>query len=483
MENYRTAFWLMLFMAFAFCIPCTGYAQTCETHTFGTTTAYDYVYTSGKAWDFTAQSNMLIEAVEAESYLAAVSSGTFHIRIEINNQVISVMDQYVDTNLFQPYVTSDTVTTNLQAGDKITYRIYGYFSTIYPGGIRGVNQLTLCGTPGVRLSPPGLQDHFLDLTDSFDTPQNFPYGLAFDGTHLWVMGQVDTTVYKIDTSGSVVDSFAFPGYISPGDLAFDGTHLWAASTHQEKIHQVSTSGVLIQTINAPGDTTSGLACDGRYLWITSNEASGYTVYKIDRSGNVITSFASPGGGFKGLTFDGRYLWHVDATKHMLYKFDREGTVHGIYELPLEGEQIGPRGLATDGTSLWYSNYYDNKIYRIALPQAVTVGEQERRTINFKITDSQSVTLSSLSIANDTNHAFQLENDTCSGQTLHGPDACSFDILFSSASPGTFTADLLLPLFLPGLHTITAQLECTAEESVLLGHPGGLPWVQLLLLCQ
>ena len=328
MERNRIACWLMFFAAVVSFLPLVGYAQTCETHAFGSTNAYYYIYASGKSWNFTAQNNMLVESIEAQSVLATISGGTFHIRIEVNGNVVSVMDQYVDTSLFQTYVTSDEVAVNLQAGDKITYRIYGYFSTYHEGGIMGVNQLVLCGTGGIRLTPPGLLDDFLELTDTIDSPLTLPYGLTFDGTHLWLMGQVDTTVYKLDTSGNVLDSFPFPCYISPGDLAFDGTYLWATSVHQEKIHQISTSGDLITTIDAPGNDTAGLACDGNYLWTTSSNTTNNTVYKIDRSGNVITSFDSPGNGFKGLAFDGTYLWHVDATSHMLYKFDREGNVRG-----------------------------------------------------------------------------------------------------------------------------------------------------------
>ena len=460
----------------------SGRAEICDQHDFGSAGTYSYVYASGKAWDFIAAHDMLVESIETQSVLATLKSGTFHIRIEVNNTIVSVMDQYVSNDMFAPYIQSDSVTINLQEGDKLTYRIYGNFFPSNDGAIQGPNYVRLCGTEGINLSPPAMRDDFLTLVNTIDSPVTYPYGLASDGTYLWLMGQLNSTVYKIDASGNLVDSFSFPCYISPGDLAFDGTYLWATDCINKKIHQISTSGDLIATIVSPANNSSGLACDGRYLWVTSSNTTTNTVYKIDKSGNIIFTFDSPGNGYKGLALDGTYLWHVDATSKILYKFDLEGNVIGSFQLPLEGPSMGPRGLTTDGTFLWYSSYDDNKIYQLAFPREVPTGTSKRQTFEFKVNGAQTVTIDTLSVVNGDGHTFSMENDNCSGVTLSGSASCTFDILFAPLSVGAHTANLRMPINLPETHVINSQLIWTAVEY----EPEitrTLPCILLLLLAQ
>ena len=110
-----------------------------------------------------------------------------------------------------------------------------------------------------------------------------------------------------------------------------------------------------------------------------------------------------------------------------------------------------------------------------------MGTTKRHTVDFQVTGTQTISLDTLSIVNGEENVFRLENDNCSGKTLLGPDACSFDILFAPASLGDHTANLLLPLFLPATHTINAGLAFTAVENELPDDPTALPWLPLLLL--
>jgi hypothetical protein len=120
-------------------------AKTCDQYDFGSSSTAYYVYSSGRSWDFIANRSMLINSFEVKSVLATEKSGTFHMRIEINNVEIARWDQYVDTNIYQAYIHLNNILFNLKINDKITYHIWGsfYSSQYYSnlGTIKGPNYL------------------------------------------------------------------------------------------------------------------------------------------------------------------------------------------------------------------------------------------------------------------------------------------------------------------------------------------------------
>jgi sugar lactone lactonase YvrE len=154
---------------------------------------------------------------------------------------------------------------------------------------------------------------------TFDSPGNAPYGLTFGGTYLWNVDSIDKKIYKLDTSGLIIDFIDLPIALMTG-LTFDGTYLWVASSNDDKIYKMDTNGNLLSSFSSPVANPTGLAFDGTYLWNADFEAD--KIYKLDTFGNVIDSFDSPGVSFKGsngLTFDGVYLWVSEFYDKKIYK--------------------------------------------------------------------------------------------------------------------------------------------------------------------
>jgi len=198
------------------------------------------------------------------------------------------------------------------------------------------------------------------VVSSFASPGPDSYGLAFDGTYLWVSDITNDRIYKITTSGSVVSSFASPGPSSAG-LAFDGTYLWVSDYSNDRIYKITTSGSVVSSFASPGPNSYGLAFDGTYLWVS--DITNDRIYKITTSGSVVSSFASPGPFSYGLAFDGTYLWVSDYSNDRIYKITTSGSVVSSFASP------GPSsaGLAFDGTYLWVSDYSYRQVYKI-LPE-------------------------------------------------------------------------------------------------------------------
>ena len=132
---------------------------------------------------------------------------------------------------------------------------------------------------------------------------NYPYGLTYDGTHLWVIN---------DSSG--------------GDWAF----------------KYSTTGVYQNVrfkLSDQDNNPHGLTWDGTSFWMCGRSSN--SIYKYNASGvyqNVAFSVASQGTDFHGLVSAGTALWTVDASSSAAFKYapqigcgaGTEGTSNNLY---------------------------------------------------------------------------------------------------------------------------------------------------------
>jgi hypothetical protein len=83
----------------------------------------------------------------------------------------------------------------------------------------------------------------LDPTDmtvlrSFSSPGPMPLGLTWGRSSLWCVDGADNTVYQLDSSGNLIDTWSVP-LTAPFGLAFDGDHLWMTDNDTRKIYQVA----------------------------------------------------------------------------------------------------------------------------------------------------------------------------------------------------------------------------------------------------
>ncbi|NOY57385.1 MAG: T9SS type A sorting domain-containing protein [Calditrichaeota bacterium] len=181
---------IFLIMIILFVLGSQVCAQIVETHEFGATNTYWYIYSSGKTWEFIAQNNMTVETIEVKSVLASTSGGTFHIEISIQNNLIANWDQYVNDAQFKPYFHTKYVRYSLAAGDKIVYKIYGNSSSTYTGGILGINYVKLIGQDSA-----GYDLQFTSLADM--KYARYGSGYTSDGNFIYsICGGISESPYK-----------------------------------------------------------------------------------------------------------------------------------------------------------------------------------------------------------------------------------------------------------------------------------------------
>ncbi len=98
-----------------------------------------------------------------------------------------------------------------------------------------------------------------------------PFGLAFDGTHIWVANGSGNSVTKLRASdGAAVGTYAVGG--GPAAIAFDGTFIWVANFDGNSVTKLQASDGSLMGTYTVGVNPYGIAFDGTHIW-TANESS------------------------------------------------------------------------------------------------------------------------------------------------------------------------------------------------------------------
>jgi transglutaminase-like putative cysteine protease len=160
--------------------------------------------------------------------------------------------------------------------------------------------------------------------------------------------------------GEVLKVIKTPGPCPTG-LAFDGRALWLADDSTDKIYKIDPgSGRVLATLESPGHHPEGLACDGTSLWhIDSGEK---LLYKIDpESGQAVSILESNSPDPRDLAWDGEYIWIVDHRSDVLLKVS---TVDGMMVQTFPSPAGEPTGLTFDGRYLWVADRAGDRIYLV-----------------------------------------------------------------------------------------------------------------------
>ncbi|HKI84864.1 MAG TPA: hypothetical protein VKA63_11090 [Candidatus Krumholzibacteria bacterium] len=94
-------------------------------------------------------------------------------------------------------------------------------------------------------------------------------GLSYDGSSVWNLGPGSEALYRLDASGSVVETVP----ISVCDLIcleYDGTYFWSVGWFLSNLYQIDRTGKTVAVYHLPdevnGPFPEGLAFDGAKFW-------------------------------------------------------------------------------------------------------------------------------------------------------------------------------------------------------------------------
>ena len=186
-----------------------------------------------------------------------------------------------------------------------------------------------------------------------DAPIQYAKYLAFGAGSLWLSDPESGSIWRLSpVTGAVQGSIAST---YSGGIAYDGQYLWKAAYSSPVIRCIrTTDGSTVREIPGVGTQQAGLAWDGSNLWIANQSTQ--RIYQLNPStGAQLTSFDSPGPEPRDLTWWNGYLYHCDSHEDRIYQIDpSNGAVVSSIATPMRSGS--PRGLTTDGTYLWYSDW-------------------------------------------------------------------------------------------------------------------------------
>jgi hypothetical protein len=154
---------------------------------------------------------------------------------------------------------------------------------------------------------------------------------------------------------------AFPTGHYPTGLAWDGRYLWLADRDCSMLYGIDpASGAVMDSVECPAFSPLGLGYGGGCLWISGYYEKG--IYKLDMTTRkVVDVISAPSDLTTGLAWDGGYLWASDASAREIVKLDPlDGTTMKTIKAPSRYSN----GLAFDGEYLWVSDRRADKIYSV-----------------------------------------------------------------------------------------------------------------------
>lgn len=195
---------------------------------------------------------------------------------------------------------------------------------------------------------------------------NQPWGLASDGSNIWITNSSGVTVTKIAAaSGANVGEYDVQ--LTPNGVAFDGTNVWVANNGSNTVTKlVASTGSAVGNY-ASGSQPQGVLFDGSNIWVTNNGDN--TVTKYTPSSGAAVNTYPVGNGPAGMAFDGANVWVAN-------KLD--GTVSEVQAstgnlLNTFNVGTGPRSVAFDGMNIWVTNVADGTVSKLLASTGATIG--------------------------------------------------------------------------------------------------------------
>lgn len=245
-----------------------------------------------------------------------------------------------------------------------------------------------------------------------------PYGIATDGTNLYVADSGGNTIRQIEIATGVVTTLAGSGafaatdgtgaaasFYRPHGIACDGVNLYIADTSSHKIRKLVIATGEVTTFAGSGATGSAdgigtaaefhtpdrIATDGLELFVT--DAGNHKIRRIVISSGEVTTLAGSGAPGhedetgtaatfsdpKGIVVEGLNLYVADSGK-VIRRIEiatgavttvagdagTESTINGIGTAAVFNK---PGGITTDGTNLYVADSYHRLIRKIAIANA------------------------------------------------------------------------------------------------------------------
>ena len=299
-------------------------------------------------------------------------------------------------------------------------------------------------------------------------------GCETDGSNFYVTQWSSNLIWKLNSSGVLVDSFSISGVSGLRDLAYDGTYFYGGASSNTIYKMDFTNKTLISTINSPNVTVRNICYDptadsGNGAFWVGNWATDFSL--VSRTGSVLSTISSSNHGLSstyGTAYDtvsagGPYIWAISAgnpANTTIFQIQVStglptGLTHDINDVaPVAGSLGGglwiEQGLVNNtftlgglvqGTSIFgydlattSSDSFDFEMTNLNIPNLIPINQNT--DVKGTITNQGTETITSYDLH------YQVDNGTVVTQNVTGVSIASFQsINFTHSTPYVATAGM------------------------------------------
>ena len=231
-----------------------------------------------------------------------------------------------------------------------------------------------------------------------------PHGLSSNGQTLWVTDWSDHKLYAYDLATKQrdptkdFDTLETAENTGPKGIWSNDTTMWVADWNADKLYAYNLatkqrdSDKDFNTLKAAGNTNpTGIWSNDTTMWVADSEDDKLYAYKMSdksRDGDKDIVISNPVGResgewnpfIQGLWSDGTTMWAADyatgtSLNSKIYAFNLSAKTRDAakdFETLNAAGNHQPRGLWSDGTTMWVMDDEDDKIYAYRLSDAASL---------------------------------------------------------------------------------------------------------------
>jgi len=158
-----------------------------------------------------------------------------------------------------------------------------------------------------------------------------PSDVALNGTHFWIVGHAQDTVYRYSASGNFEASEFYVGSQegNPEGIEFNGTHFWIVGYAQDTIYRYNRTGNYDSSwsCNVAGQEThpNAVRYNGSHFWVTGSDSDAVHRY-VETSTSCTyqaTEFSTGGVGEAapdGLVYEDNHFYMEGVIKKIVFRY-------------------------------------------------------------------------------------------------------------------------------------------------------------------
>jgi hypothetical protein len=179
---------------------------------------------------------------------------------------------------------------------------------------------------------------------------NNPISIAFDGTNLWTAnyGPPGSVTYVLPTQVPYAFGTITEGFNAPYGILYDGAHIWVTDNGANTLLKLDSAGNILQTVNV-GSGPQNSVFDGANIWVPNERGGSVTVVQAS-TGNVVATITEHLSNPFSVSFDGERILVTNAGDGSV-SFFKAADLSFIANVPT-GAVNETFGACSDGINFW-----------------------------------------------------------------------------------------------------------------------------------